>query len=326
MNSCAKRVFLCYYFVRKIHLITFLRLFATRSCCVKPQICCYFSLVMLMLLCACAPVTMDQFLADGKSPLTGHQLQELINNQSVHLEAIDFDAQINYLPNGQLTAKNRQGVKDSGKWSISSDGRFCMQFDLWYYGDRKCYQVVKDRDKYVFFTTNGARYYTGLLSRSNDLEVAKFSQYENNNPDGPNHTATTVRSSSNSSRSETKAFLSEAEKKQALISLARNCPDCNFAGVDLRSAQLITANLAGADLSGADLREANLRRANLSGANLSGANLARTNLAGADLSNCDLSEADLSGSNLIRATLTGAKLDGTVLFGAHLESIQGLNK
>jgi hypothetical protein len=269
---------------------------------------------------------MDHFLADGKNPLSGQQLQELINNQSLHLEAIDFDAQVNYLPNGRLTAKNRQGVKDSGKWSISSDGRLCMQFDLWYYGDLKCYLVVKDRDKYVFFTTNGARYYTGMMAKENDLEVAKTSQYEYNNPDGPNHAATTVRSNSSSSNSVTKAFLSEAEKKQALISLARNCPDCNFAGVDLRNAQLITANLAGADLSGADLREANLRRANLSGANLSGANLARTNLAGADLSNCDLSDADLSGSNLIRATVTGAKLDGAVLFGAQLESIEGLNK
>ncbi len=307
-------------------LDNFSQIICPRSCCVKPQIWCYFSLVILMLLCACAPVTMHQFLADGKKPLTGQHLQELINNQSLHLEAIDFDAQVHYLPNSHLAATNRQGVKDSGKWSISSDGRFCMQFDLWYYGDLKCYQVVQDRDKYIFFTPNGARYYTGMMSKKNDLEMAKHSHYENNNPDGPNHTATTVRSSSNSSRSVTKAFLSEAEKKQALISLARNCPDCNFAGVDLRSAQLITANLAGADLSGADLREANLRRANLSGANLSGANLARTNLAGADLSNCDLSEADLSGSNLIRATLTGAKLDGTVLFGAHLESIQGLNK
>lgn len=279
---------------------------------------------MLMLLCACAPVTMDHFLADGTPPLTGQQLHEVLYNRSLHLEAIDFDAQVNYLPNGHLTAKNRQGIKDSGKYSISPDGRLCMQFDLWYYGDLKCYQVVKDREKYVFFTSNGARYYTGMMSRKNDLEVAKHSQHENNNSNSHNQSATFGRSDSTSNI--TKAFLSEAEKKQALISLARNCPDCNFAGVDLRRAQLITANLAGADLSRADLREANLRRANLSGANLSGANLARTNLAGADLSNCDLSDADLTGSNLIRATLTGAKLDGTVFFGAHLESIQGLNK
>lgn len=277
-----------------------------------------------MLLCACAPVTINQFLADGKKPLSQQQLQELISNQNLHLEAIDFDAQVHYLPDGHLAATNRQGVKDSGKWSISSDSRLCMKFDLWYYGDLKCYQVFNDKDKYVFFTTNGARYYTGTMSAANDYEAANHSRNENNNPDDQSSSAAAVLFDSNSTR--TTVFLSEAEKKRALLSLARNCPDCNFAGVDLRGAELIAANLAGANLSAADLREANLRRANLSGANLSGANLARANLAGADLSNCDLSGADLTGSNLIRATVTGAKLDGTILFGAHLESIQGLKK
>lgn len=277
-----------------------------------------------MLLCACAPVTINQFLADGKKPLSQQQLQELIGDQSLHLEAIDFDAQVHYLPNGLLAATNRQGVKDSGKWSISSDSLLCMKFDLWYYGDLKCYQVFSDQGKYVFFTTNGARYYTGTMSAKNAHEATTHSGNENNNTDGQSSRAYGGLSDSNSTR--TTVSFSDAEKKRALVSLARNCPDCNFAGVDLRGAELIAANLAGANLSGADLREANLRRANLSGANLFGANLTGTNLAGADLSNCDLTNADLTGSNLIRATVTGAKLDGTVLFGAHLESIQGLKK
>ncbi len=280
--------------------------------------------MILTLLCACAPVTINQFLADGKKPLPQQQLQELISNQSLHLEAIDFDAQVHYLPNGHLAATNRQGVKDSGKWSISSDGRLCMKFDLWYYGDLKCYQVFNDKGHYVFFTTNGARYYTGTMSAGNDLQAADHSRKESNYPDGQRPRSPADLSDSNHAR--TTVVLSAAEKKRALLSLARNCPACNFAGVDLRGAELIAANLAGADLSDADLREANLRRANLSGANLARANLAGTNLAGADLSNCDLSDADLTGSNLIRATVTGAKLDGTVLLGAHLESIQGLKK
>jgi uncharacterized protein YjbI with pentapeptide repeats len=275
-----------------------------------------------MLLFACAPVTINQFLSDGQKPLTQRQLQVLISNQSIHLEAIDFDAQVHYLPNGHLTATNRQGVKDSGKWNISSESRLCMKFSQWYYGDLKCYQVFNDKDNYVFFTTNGARYYTATMPGGNGYDAANHSRNEISNHEAQSRDAPAVLSESNSTR--TTVFLSEAEKRRALFNLARNCPDCNFAGVDLRGAELIAANMAGANLAGADLREANLRRANLSGANLSGANLAGSNLAGADLSNCDLSDADLTGSNLIRATVTGAKLDGSVLDGAHLESIQGL--
>ncbi len=272
----------------------------------------YFTLVCLWFLCACAPVTMKTFLADGKSPLSEKQLHELVASHSLHLEAIDFDANVQYLPNGHLTSTTLQGENDKGKWTITSGGQLCMKFDHWYFGDLKCYKLFNEEEKFVFFTDNGARYYTGTSSADNiDEKLSKaatsksISQNQNDPPPPPP---------------------SKAEREHTLISLARNCPDCNFAGVDLRKAQLIEANLAGANLSKADLRDANLRRANLAGANLSGANLSRTNLAGADLTDCDLSGADLTGSNLIRATVTGAKLEGAILLGAHLDSIQGLKK
>jgi uncharacterized protein YjbI with pentapeptide repeats len=192
-----------------------------------------------------------------------------------------------------------------------------MKFDSWYFGDERCYMLFKEQGKYVFFTTNGARYYTATTLPENDRGTANQSGSENSN-DRPVY--------SDNKGNETAVSLSEEEKKDALISLARNCPDCNFTGTDLSGAQLVAANLAGANLSQVDLSDANLRRANLAGANLSGAKLIRTNLAGANLTNCDLSHADLTDSNLIRATVTGAKLDGALLSGAHLESIQGLKK
>jgi hypothetical protein len=273
--------------------------------------------MVLVFLYGCAPVTMKQFLADGKKPLSEKQLHELIDDHSLNLEAIDFDAEVHYLPNGHLNATSLQGEKDTGKWHIASDNQLCMKFDSWYFGDERCYMLFNEQGKYVFFTTNGARYYTATTLPENDRGTANQSGSENSN-DRPVY--------SDNKGNETAVSLSEEEKKDALISLARNCPDCNFTGTDLSGAQLVAANLAGANLSQVDLSDANLRRANLAGANLSGAKLIRTNLAGANLTNCDLSHADLTDSNLIRATVTGAKLDGALLSGAHLESIQGLKK
>jgi uncharacterized protein YjbI with pentapeptide repeats len=189
-----------------------------------------------------------------------------------------------------------------------------MKFDLWYFGDLKCYKLIEEKEKLIFFTTNGARYYTGTTSPGHDGELANQNPAENSKHIVQRQSEPHV------------PRLSNEEREHTLISLARNCPDCNFAGVNLRGAQLIGANLAGSNLSGADLRDANLRRANLAGANLRGAKLARINLAGADLTDCDLSDADLSGSNLIRATVTGAIFKGAILSGAHLESIQGFKE
>ncbi|MGB3211493.1 MAG: pentapeptide repeat-containing protein [Desulforhopalus sp.] len=275
-----------------------------------------FSVMVLVFLSACAPITMNQFIAEGKSPLSEEQLRELVNNHVLHLEAIDFDARIDYRGDGRLNAISLQGEEDTGKWVITSSHQLCMKFDLWYYGDQRCYTVFKDIDQYVFFTSNGARYYTGAtVSETAPQRVATDNASENrSHTDRQPHTVPAMIERTSVSR------------EQALVSLARNCPDCKLVGVDLRGAQLIAANLAGADLSEADLTDANLRRANLTGANLSGAKLTRSNLAGADLTNSNLRDADLTGCNLIRANVSGADLEGAVLSGAHLESIQGLKK
>lgn len=267
---------------------------------------------------------MQQFLTKGQQPLTEKLLHELVSDRGLHLEAIDFDARVHYLPDGHLTATTRQGVKDTGKWTITADDQLCMKFNLWYFGDRKCYTIFKENDTYVFFTTNGARYYTGMVSSDNAHQAADLSGSQNS--DGQEAGQSGSRAVPDNDDPGPAVFISDEEKKHALLSLARNCPACNFAGVDLRGAQLIAANLSGANLSGADLRDANMRRANLAGANLTGAKLARTNFAGADLTGCDLSGADLTGSNLIRAKVTGANFTGALLSGAHLESIQGLKE
>lgn len=258
---------------------------------------------------SCAPVSQKHYENKDQLPLTAKQIEQKIVDRKLHLESIDFDAFVRFHENMKLTATNLEGGTDSGTWAILDDNQLCLKFRSWYFGDTKCYRVIEDNNRLIFFTPNGALSYTATISKphkdisqnkSDDPLIASIERH-NNQP---------IQNSS------------ETDKKR-FIKLARNCPDCNFKGVDLSNAELNHANLAGADLSGANLTNANLRQANLTGANLSNATLIRANLPGANLSSADLTNADLSGSNLIRANVTGATTTNTNLTGAHLESIKG---
>lgn len=106
----------------------------------------------------------------------------------------------------------------------------------------------------------------------------------------------------------------------------RVLPD--FAGADLRDADLAGANLAKADFSGARLGGASLCGANLTrarcfgtelaGADLNRATLVKANLSQADLAGANLNAADLSQAFLIKANLSGASLIEARLEGANL--------
>ncbi len=176
----------------------------------------YFPLVVLFFLGACAPATMNQLVAEGNTPLSANQLRELVTDQRLHLEAIDFDGQVQYLSDGHLRAQSLQGGKDNGKWYITPEDQLCMKFDLWYYGDLKCYKLVKEKKKYVFFTTNGARYYTGTSSAEHQQEPADQSRLESS------------LTNENSQQQLPAPRLSQAEKQQTLQRLARNCPGLQF--------------------------------------------------------------------------------------------------
>ena len=267
----------------------------------------------------CAPVTVSQFLDDGKKPLSSKELQEQFTGTTLHLEAHDFDGRVQLLPDGYLTSSNIQKDTDKGRWKITDDNQLCFKFDRWYFGDLNCYQLINDGKKYIFFTANGARYFTAkILSTGNSLEQAGSS------PGKSPARATDQSARLNNDTRATVSPLTGAEKRQTLITVARNCPGCNLAGVNLADAQLVAADLAGANLQGAIRRP---ERAWISLAillYLAGANLTNTNLSGANLTGCDFSNSDLSGANLIRATANGANFEGAELDGSHLESIQGL--
>ena len=258
---------------------------------------------------SCAPVSQKHYEKNGQIPLTTKQLEKKIKDTNIHLESIDFDAFVLFHKNKKITATNQEGGTDSGTWSVSGENLLCLEFHSWYFGDNRCYRIIEDNNRLIFFSPNGALSYTGTIAEPNKSISLSESQTPRTPPVEMYNTAP--------KQSSTETV------KDRFMRLAKNCPDCNFRGVDLSNAQLNHANLAGANLSGADLTNANLRQANLTGANLSHAKLIRANLPGANLSFADLTNADFSGSNLIRANVTNATFKNTNLSGAHLESIQG---
>jgi len=280
---------------------------------------------------SCAPGTRKQMLKEGQHPLSAEELFSLITDNSLYLESTDFSGTVFFQSDGYLAGRDRLNNRDSGKWDISSENLLCLKFRIWYYGDTNCYSVFPDQkaDSFVFFTENGARYYTAEYMTADpqhlatQIQKSKKKKFVREQLAGEAHNPDSSDSATNSITPSPSPSISREEKTLTMVHLARNCPDCNLAGVDLKKARLVEANLAGADLSGADLSGANLRRANLTGANLSGAKLTTSNLSGAILVRSNLTNADLSGCNLIKANLTGATTDGAIFTGAHMESIEG---
>ncbi len=288
-------------------------------------------IILILFLNSCTPGTQRQLVKEGQNPLSSEELFVLIADNSLHLEAFDFDGTFYFQKDGNLSGRDRLNNLDTGKWDISTEGQLCLKLRIWYYGDTKCYSVFSDQkpDSFIFFTENGARYYSAEYLTGDPQNLAKQIHKPNKKKFIRDQLAQEVQdgdSPGSKNISLTPApppSFSENDKNLAMTRLARNCPDCNLAGADLKRARLVEANLMGADLSEADFSGANLRRANLTGANLSGAKLITTNLSGAILVNSNLSNADFTGSNLIKANLTGANLDGATFTGAHLESIEG---
>lgn len=294
-------------------------------------------LAMLLMTAACAVNNQRQLLEDGHAPFSAQEIFSLVAGHTLHLTANDFDARLFFGRDGNISAINRQNSRDTGNWDINSDQMLCLTFNTWYYEDEKCYTLFASPDQdssYLFFTTNGARYYTAKkingdpmnLSReaagNNKTYLRKQLAAEGNGNDSPASISAT--GSAPPVPPAPGPPPSAEEMQRTMHQMARNCADCNLANADLSRANLIGANLAGANLSKANLSKANLRRANLEGANLAGADLSLANLPGANLSNCNLQDADLTGANLVHADLTGALTEGIQLHGAHLEGTKGL--
>jgi len=287
---------------------------------------------LIFFLNGCTPGTRSQLVENGQYPLSAEELFTIVADNSLHLEAINFNATLFFKKNGTLAAIDHLKNTDTGKWDISSDKELCLKFRVWYYGDTKCYSVFRDQrpNSFSFFTKNGARYYSAEYIPADPHDLAKQLHKTETKQFLRKDLARKIQTDTGSGSIKSSSPLPAAspsliktQETPDIARLARDCPDCNLAGVNLSKAHLIGANLAGANLSGADLSGANLRRADLTGANLSGTKCITTNFAGAVLINTNLSDADFTGSNLIKANLNGATTTGTIFTGAHLEGIEG---
>ncbi len=296
---------------------------------------CICLLAAIASLSGCATSTQNRMLQEGRSQLTAERIFETVSGNTLYLEAIDFSAWVHFLADGRMSARNRLNNRDTGKWDINGDKQLCLKFNVWYYGDERCFSMVENAaDRYVLFTPNGARAYSAVASAGDPEKLAKASRKKEKTylreqmaggKAGAAASTTAVRPEPTAPPAASPTPPPPPEEiRHTLATMAKNCPNCNLAGADLKGVDLITANLAGANLAGADLSGANLRRANLAGANLAGAILVNANLPGANLANCNMSDANLTGASLIKANLTGAMTEGVILQGAHLEGVIGL--
>jgi uncharacterized protein YjbI with pentapeptide repeats len=86
------------------------------------------------------------------------------------------------------------------------------------------------------------------------------------------------------------------------------CEICDFAGSDLRWANVYAAELGGAP----NLVGAVMNGSNFVGANFYGANLEAAQFVGADLTDADLRWTSLLGTNFTDANMSGARFDGAI--------------
>lgn len=269
------------------------------------------------LLFGCAASQKDQLLESGKPQLDAAKLSQLLNENTLHFETIDFDAKLLFSADGRLVANARSGDSDKGKWVIDEADRLCIKFSSWYFSDLRCYDVLEEAsEEYALFTTNGARAYT-VTVLADGLQPAQVSSSQLTSAASNTHIRKASPPSSPLRTNKAK------DTRRTLSYLASNCPGCNFVDANLQDMTLIAANLEKADLRSANFTGSNLRRANLSGADLSRAKLRHANLAGANLQNANLEGADLSGANLIKADLTNARYTNANFSGAYLEGIKG---
>ncbi|MCF8056665.1 MAG: pentapeptide repeat-containing protein [Desulfocapsa sp.] len=295
-----------------------------------------FIFLCLFLFGGCASSTLDSAIKKGATGLDNEEIYSLVNDNTLRLVASDFDSYIFFSPDGSLAALSIFNNNiDHGSWDIKSDQRLCIKFNVWYYGDVKCYSIYQEGggSDYLLFTNNGSLAYTGNISGGNSQRLPLKTQKDKkevfvrssmSKGQSPESSRATPKPAPPPVIAPSGPGANHEEITQTVKDLAKNCPGCNFEDADLRNADLIGANLKDANLSGANLSRANLRRANLEGANLKGATLLSTNLPGANLKDADFTGADLTGSNLIHADFTGADLDNIILKNTLQEGTKGL--
>lgn len=298
-------------------------------------------LACCLLLCGCGPTTVTSLVKDqGAQQLTAGEVLSLVKGNTLFLHSFEGDTHLFFDASGRLFGKVAANDKDKGSWDVSEGGELCLRMDTWWYGDLRCFQAYRVAGKNLLHLAgaSGVLQYTAeqQAGDSKQLYVAEDQRKKSlrrsvRQQEISQSDAAVPQSAPKSSTP--KPAVTEEQRRTGFGSsdtgatveyMAKDCPGCNLAGVDLGKAELIGAKLAGADLHGANLSMANLRRADLQKANLREAILTYANLPGADLRGADLRGAKLKGANLIKADLTGAKLEGADLAEVLNEGAKGL--
>nr|WP_321466844.1 pentapeptide repeat-containing protein [uncultured Desulfobulbus sp.] len=283
----------------------------------------------------CAPTTVESLVKEkGAEQLSAVAVMDLVKGNTLQLQAFNEQAHLYFDPSGKIFAKSDlESDKDKGKWDVSEGGELCFRMEKWWFGDLRCFSVyATNAEKFRLASGNGVLRYKARLeagdsksifvaengsqkSMRRSLRKAQEQKEQQNRRTARQPQLTEAPAASSFSQHDTEA---------TVASMAKNCPGCHLAGVDLGKADLIQAQLPGADLHGANLSMANLRRANLHKANLQKAILVYANLPGADLRGADLRGANLKGANLIKADLRGARLEGANLAEVLKEGARGI--
>ncbi|KAF0189038.1 MAG: pentapeptide repeat-containing [Desulfobulbaceae bacterium] len=272
----------------------------------------------------------------------------MVSGNSMHLESVDFNANIYLQPDGSISASGESLTADDtdkGGWDINGANQLCLKFKVWYYGEMKCYSVYPDAGKnaYALFNDKGALAYNAKVSSGDSAHLYKSPE--------PTKKTTYLReslasgqtsaqaSSTNSSRPEAESAAKTTYLRQSLTSSQPAAiqqqtsspseptviasPGASDDEIE-HTVKSMAKNCPGCNLEKSDLRQADLVGANLQGANLKGADLSRANLRRANLKKADLTNADFTGANLIQADFTGAKTENMILTNAHTEGAKGL--
>lgn len=296
-----------------------------------------------LLLYGCGPTGVKKLSETGADQLTASEILTLVDNNTLFIHSFGEDSYLYFDHSSKLFGKDIYNNKDIGKWDVSEAGELCLRMDKWWYGDMRCFHVLRTEDQYHLANATGVLEYSAEQSigdakslyyavkkkrKSHRRSVRSQSTQTQSEQSGAAEPVSQPESASAKTIVEESYSTPESgnDLRSTVKWMARDCPGCNLANTDLKKADLVGANLAGANLRGANLRMANLRRADLQGANLEDAVLAYTNLPGANLKGANLRGAVLKGANLLRADLTGADLTGADLTDAHLESVIGLKQ
>ncbi|MEK6201196.1 MAG: pentapeptide repeat-containing protein [Desulfobulbaceae bacterium] len=294
-----------------------------------------------LLLAGCAPVTQNQMMAKGSSPLAAQQIFDLVSGNTLYTEAIDFNSHLYFHTDGTLSARGESMTSDDtdkGGWDINGVNQLCLKFKTWYYGEMKCYSVYPDsgNNEYVLFHDNGAIAYTAKASSGDSARLftpLRSDQKETylreslTTGQSPSSSAPPAAAQATVEPASDTVYLRESlaagqapqetEMPVASSHTDGTSPTVSDAEVE-HTVKAMAKNCPGCNLDKSDLRQADLVGANLKGAKLKGADLSRANLRRANLEGANLSGAILLSANLPGANLKGANLTNADFTGANL--------